>query len=300
MDSVHLDNAREFRGNTLKYACEQYGIDIHWRPVAQPHFGGHVERLLGTLAKEIHTLPGTTFSRVKDLHEYKHGEMACMTLKEFDVWLANLIVCDYHLRMHTGLKMSPLAKYEEGIFGKGDRPGRGYPPVFTDTRRVELDFLPMFRRSIQVKGVVIDHIHYYHDALRRFIGQKQQFIFKRSPKDISIIHFYDPEQKQYHQIPQRDISRPPMTLWALREIVRGLVREGKKHIDEQVIYANRERRLELVQRASRDTEAARRKLRRLSVNPVRATKPSKALNAKSTPDPVKPDEIVEPYPVRED
>jgi putative transposase len=104
----------------------------------------------------------------------------------------------------------------------------------------------MIRRTIQSKGVVIDHIHYYHDVLRRFIGSEECFIFKRNPRNISILYFYDPEHKRYHEVPQRDISRPPMTLWALREITRSLVREGNSNIDEHLIYTSRARRLQIV------------------------------------------------------
>src|SRR5450755_1304007 len=46
----------------LRRACEQYGIVLEYRPVAQPHMGGHVERLLGTLMRALHELPGATFS----------------------------------------------------------------------------------------------------------------------------------------------------------------------------------------------------------------------------------------------
>jgi putative transposase len=302
MTSIHLDNAKEFRGKTLRHACEMYGIDIQWRPVAKPHFGGHTERLLGTLAKEIHTLPGTTFSRTKELHDYRPAEKASITLKEFDLWLAEFIVRDYHQRIHSALKTSPVAKWTEGIFGKGDRPGRGYPAVFTDVEKVQLDFLPMIRRTIKTRGVVIDHIHYYHDILRGFIGCKEECIFKRNPKDISIIYFYDPEQKRYHEIPQRDISRPPMTLWALREITRSLVREGKENIDEQLIYASRERRLQIITQATQKTEAARRKFRRLApANPVdprpdnRPAAPTPAIEPQ-----ILSTEDLEPYEVRED
>jgi putative transposase len=40
----------------LRKACQEYGMNLHWRPVARPHFGGHIERLLGTLNHEIHNL----------------------------------------------------------------------------------------------------------------------------------------------------------------------------------------------------------------------------------------------------
>jgi putative transposase len=66
LGTVHADNAKEFRGTMLRKACQEYGIDRHWRPVARPHFGGHSERLLGTLNAEMHTLPGSTFSKPQE------------------------------------------------------------------------------------------------------------------------------------------------------------------------------------------------------------------------------------------
>jgi len=57
---VHADNAREFKGKMIRASCKDYGIDLEWRPVKTPHYGGHIERLCGTLNTEIHTLPGTT------------------------------------------------------------------------------------------------------------------------------------------------------------------------------------------------------------------------------------------------
>ncbi len=67
---LHMDNAKEFRGSMLQRACAEYGIDISWRPVAKPHFGGHIERLLGTVAREMQALPGATFSNPRERGEY--------------------------------------------------------------------------------------------------------------------------------------------------------------------------------------------------------------------------------------
>ncbi|MDZ7922283.1 DDE-type integrase/transposase/recombinase [Rhodoferax sp.] len=48
MGILHMDNAREFRGDMLKSACRVYDIDIHLRPVKKPRYGAHIERLMGT------------------------------------------------------------------------------------------------------------------------------------------------------------------------------------------------------------------------------------------------------------
>jgi len=57
MAAIHCDNGKDFRGAMLRRACEEYGIEPRFRPVRQPHYGGHIERLMGTFALEVHTLP---------------------------------------------------------------------------------------------------------------------------------------------------------------------------------------------------------------------------------------------------
>lgn len=64
-ERLHLDNAREFRSEALRRGCEQHGIGIDYRPVRTPHYGGNIERLIGTMMGKVHLLPGTTFSDVR-------------------------------------------------------------------------------------------------------------------------------------------------------------------------------------------------------------------------------------------
>jgi putative transposase len=269
--TIHADNAKVFRGNMLKRACAEHGIDLDWRPVATPHYGGHIERLLGTLLKEIHNLPGTTFSNPKERGTYNSDKAAAMTLSEFEKWLATYIVEVYHQRVHSSLKMSPIRKYEEGIFGTAEKPGTGLPTRITDEDRLRLDFMPYIERTIQSNyGVVVDEIHYYHDVLRRYINAmdpenpklKRQFIFKRDPRNISVLYFYDPEIKQYYANPYRDTSHPPMSIWELREVRRQLEREGVESVNEQLIFDAYERMRRQEEESVRETRKARRSRQR--------------------------------------
>lgn len=267
---LHMDNAKEFRGNMLKRACDEYGIDIEWRPVARPHFGGHIERLLGTFAKEIHTLPGTTFSNTRERGDYDSEGKAALTLTELEEWLVTFIVQAYHQRVHSSLNMSPMEKYRQGIFGTKDMPGRGLPARITDENRLRLDLMPYEERTVQDYGVVIDEIHYYHDVLRRWINApdpvmpkyKRKFMFRRDPRDISTIWFYDPEINIYYPIPYRDTSHPPISIWEMREAKRRAEVDGRRHVDERSIFAAYDRMREIEQTAQAKTISARRAAQR--------------------------------------
>lgn len=263
--TVHLDNAREFRGDMLQRACAEYGIDLDWRPVARPNFGGHIERLLGTVLREIHTLPGTTFSSPRDRGEYDSDAKAVLTLSEFETWLTTFITKVYHLRVHDALGMAPIEKYREGIFGNAKRPGVGLPARITDVDRLRLDFMPFELRTIQEYGVVIDEVHYYHDVLRRWIGAKdpdapkykRKFLFRRDPRDISVVWFYDPELQTYYAIPYRNTSYPAISVWELREAER-IAKETGKPIDERAIFDAYQHMRDIEEAAKAKTRAVRR------------------------------------------
>ena len=284
MDSVHADNAKEFRGHMLRMACQEYDINLHWRPVARPHYGGHIERLLGTLNQEIHNLPGSTFSNPQARGAYDAEQHAAMTLSEFERWFSITVVEVYHQRLHRELGTTPLQKYEEGIFGTAERPGRGLPDRLIDEAQLRLNFMPYAERTVQRHGLVIDEIQYYDDVLKPWVNasdpsdasgkRKRKFVVRRDPRDISRIYFYDPELKQYFEIPYRHTAYPPMSVWELREVRRRLKEEGRKAINEALIFDayNRLRTLEAeaVVETKKVRRAAQRRRGRDDVEPPRS------------------------------
>lgn len=271
MRCIHLDNGKEFRGHMLEKACENYNIEIKWRPVKTPHWGGHIERLLGTLGKEIHTLPGTTFSNTQERKGYDSEKQASLTLKELESWIITFITSVYHKRIHSSINMSPLEKYKEGIFGTANLPGLGLPTRIFNERKVRLDFMPFEERSVQEYGVQIDHINYYDDVLRRWIHakegteqraqKKKKLIFRRDPRNLGVIYFFDPELEEYFEIPYRNTSLPPITLWEYKEVVRRLKGSGNKKINETIIFEAYKRLKEIENEAVAKTAATKRRIK---------------------------------------
>ena len=271
MSLIHVDNAGEFRGDMLKRACKEYSIDLKFRPVKKPHYGAHIERLLGTFLKEIHKLSGTTFSNPQERGEYDPEKHADMTIGGLERWLGLFITGVYHQREHSALLTSPIDQYEKGIFGTDEIIGRGFPLDIADEDRLRLDLLPAIRRTIQEYGAVIGEIHYYGGVLNRWAKavedprnpkKKRKFTFKRDPRDISVIYFYDPELLQFYRIPYRDTSRPPMSIWEYREVRRRLKAQGKKKVDEQMIFEAYAQMRAIEEEEALKSKAARRSQQR--------------------------------------
>lgn len=270
MRAIHMDNAREFHGRMLERACQEYGIEINFRPVATPNYGGHIERLMGTLMNEIHALPGTTFANTRERKYYDSEEKACFTIKELEVWLATYITGIYHNKLHKGIGTTPYAKYAEGIIGNKDQLGTGLAKPITNTLKLKLDFMPYVERSVQVYGVSVDAICYYHDVLRKWVHTYEnpnakykslkKFMFKRDPRDISAIYFYDPELKDYFCIPYRNTAHPSITIWEHKRILRDLKEKGQKAIDEDRLF-EAYAQLQRLEAAAANSKAVARKLR---------------------------------------
>jgi putative transposase len=267
---LHADNAKEFRGSKLKRACQEYAIDLQWRPVQKPNYGGHIERLMGTMANEIRKIPGKTFSNIAERKGYNSEQEAVMTLREFEAYIVDFIVNKYHARKHSELGTSPLAKWKQGILGDDKKPGIGLLPVPKDPERIRLDFLPFKNRTIQTYGVRKDHIDYYDPVLDPYINamddetrRKRSFLFRYDPKDISVLWFLDPADNRYIPIPYRDLSRPAISEWERRKAHAMLEAEGVKDIDEDKLFEATDRLRKRIEDSKAATKAARKAATRI-------------------------------------
>jgi len=235
---ISVDNAAEFHSAAFERGCDQHGIVIHWRPPGQPQFGGIVERVIGSLMKLVHELPGTTFSNPVERGDYDSDRRACLTLEELEHWLAVAITGVYHHRAHAGLEgASPLSRFQAGMkaMASADEP----PPVIKNPRAFLIDFLPLFRRTIQRNGITMDRITYYCSALKPWIALRnplEPVLVRRDPRDISRVYLFDPKTAGYLEVPYRDLSRPSITLWEHRLAMRRLREQRRSQIDETALF----------------------------------------------------------------
>jgi len=239
--TIAMDNAKEFRGKDLKRFSQQYKIHQSFRPRKTPHYGGHVERFIGTLNKMLHSLPGATFESPDKKGEYDAMANASLTLKNLERSIVRFIVDIYHEETHSELSMSPKRKFMEGLIGNEKQPGIGWPDVFEGeaAKRLKMELLPSFRRSIQRMGVTYEGIRYYSDSIRSLVNipaeDPEGYIFKYDPTDLSVIYFYHKEHNEYFTLPCRNLGFPSITKWELKRVRENLKKQNEQFINEETI-----------------------------------------------------------------
>jgi len=280
-----VDNGSEFHSQAFERGCAQHGIAIEWRPPGRPHFGGVIERVIGTLMGLVHGLPGTTFSNVGQRGSYDSDKAACLTLDEVEHWLAVAVAKYYHQHPHEGLDgQTPLRRWQEGVttlLTEG-----GSVPVPRDPRAYLVDFLPVLRRSLQRNGITIDHLTYFSSALRAWITARDRpgpLLIRRDPRDLSRVFVLDPQDDGYLEVPTRDLSRPAISLWEHRLARRRLRLRHRGAVDEAALFAAIEEMRATERDAARLTRSTRRDRARRSAAPERPAAPPPVTSAPSEP-----------------
>jgi len=225
--SIHVDNGRDFRSQAFQSACAEWGINLVYRPPGSPHFGGHVERLIGTMMGAVHLLPGTTQSSVAAKGGYDAEAMAAMTLGEFDRWFA-LEICRYNNSIHSSLGCTPVAKWD-ALAGEmsGDIP--------FDMEAFRVSFLPSEQRQVRRDGIHLFDLRYWSDALAGYVGRRGgKVVVRYDPRDLSTV-WVELDGGRCVEARYRNLEIPPVSLWEYREAMQKARAMGKVGTNELVL-----------------------------------------------------------------
>jgi len=204
-EALHADNGADFRSRAFERAWRNQGIQIRWRPIGEPHFGGHIERLIGTTMGAVQMLPGSTFSNPTDRGDYQSASAARMTLRELERWIAWEIAGNYHSRVHSALNRPPIAVWRE-------HEGKVELRLPVDRLQFWVSFLPEEERNLRRDGIHFCNIRYWSDALAADIGQSQEkLLIKYDPRDLSRIFVRRPSGS-FVEARYRDLGWPAITL----------------------------------------------------------------------------------------
>lgn len=286
---LYLDNASEFKSEALRRGCEQHGIELSYRPLGRPHYGGIIERIIGTVMQRVHELPGTTFSNPTQRGGYDSDKQAALTIDELTRWLA-LAVASYHGTVHSTLGQTPAGVWAERVARSGT------PLIAADRTGFLVDFLPVVRRRLTRIGFVIDHVHYFGNVLKPWIARRDRlsrFVIRRDPRDISRIWVLDPDGATYVPVPYRNLAHPAVSVWEHRQALQRLKDRGIGQVDEQGLFRMIDQMRRIADEATKTTRGTRRAAERRRHAPDTTT-PQQRLG--SPPPPQTSDEAAVPVP----
>lgn len=159
-DGVHSDSGSDFPSATFQRACANIGIAMDYPPLGAPHFGGHIESLIGTAQHEMHLLPGATSSNIAERGDYHSDGSAALTLDELETWLWRFIAGDYNVRIHSATGLPPLVAWRRQGFA---------PRMPRDPEHLAFEFLLGAAWTITRQGVVFTRLD-VHDLRRCFFA----------------------------------------------------------------------------------------------------------------------------------
>lgn len=251
-ETIHVDNAKEFRSKAMRRGAEEHGISLQYRPIGSPHYGGHIERLIGTMMGAAHLLPGSTFSNIKDRGDYDSVANSAMTLDELERWFA-LEITRYHAERHRSLGIPPVAAWQEAVQRRDTALRHPYDP-----EGFQIDSLPAVERMVRRDGIHLFGLRYWDDVLSIWAGrQGRQLRVSYDPRDLSIVFVRGPDGQRY-PVRFADLRHPPITLAEHRRAQTVLRERGRSLEDENLIFAVIEEQRALVDTASSRTREARR------------------------------------------
>jgi putative transposase len=254
--ALHLDNAAEFKSRALRAGCSQYGIELIYRPVGRPHFGGHIERMNRTLMERLRGLPGATGNSSKGRKVRKPEEGAALTLREFEHWLVLEVAQRYHHSEHRGLMgATPNAAWQ--TLCRSVAP-KQLPADPSQALRFLVQFLPLQSRTIQPDGLTLFYIRYWHPIFAAWRESRKKVVVRYHPEDLSRV-FVTIDSKTYIEVRYADVRRPTISLWEQRHARRMLRSQAQRDVSEALIFRTIEEQRAIVSKAAGQAQAAKKK-----------------------------------------
>jgi putative transposase len=215
MSALHSDNGREFHSSAFRRGCDLNRIEVIYRPPATPRFGGHVERLIGTLMRRVRLLPGNSYSDALRRRPRRAEAKAMLTMADLQ-WYLTEEIARYHHSTHRGLGVAPRSAWERAWTREQ---GIELPPLPGDRMKFLRDFLPAQRRVVGREGIEFAGLKYSHPSLASQVDPGRLRVIRFDPRDLSRVYLEQPDGR-YLTVPLRDGRFPALSLWEWRAIRR--------------------------------------------------------------------------------
>jgi putative transposase len=250
-EAVHADNGADFRSHAFAWACREEGIKLIFRPAGAPHYGGHIERLIGTVMGRVHFYPGSTFANPIARQSNEPEHFAAMTFREFECALGWEIAGRYNEEIHSALLRPPIAVWREHEDALTLRMPK-------DRMAFWVSFLPDVHRTLRPDGIWLHDIPYWSNTLSGQVGRaRSELLVKYDPRDVSRIFVQHPDGR-FLEARARPLGFPAISLREWKQARKALSGKGRKERNDEQITKTALAQRQLIDKAIAKTAAARR------------------------------------------
>ncbi|MCF3945783.1 transposase family protein [Acidiphilium iwatense] len=211
--TLEYDQGPENEARGIQRGLQRYGIASKIRAKGWPEQHGSIERLIGTMMRMVHELPGTTFSNIGERGECNSGKRACLSLPELERILT-LAIDSYNHTTHNGVGERPMDRYL-AYYRQPGLPDAARIPPLLPTERLLLDFLPFEKRALSRGGIRLFRVDYSSVDLlplwQRDNQRRVERIVVYDPRSLARVWLLDENADDYLAVPYR-VPHPDMTL----------------------------------------------------------------------------------------
>ncbi len=251
-EALHADNGADFRSRAFSWACREEGIKLIWRPAGAPHYGGHIERLIGTIMGRVHFYPGSTFSNSAARQDNDPARFSTMTFREFECALGWEIAGRYNQEIHSALLRPPIAVWDEHEASTSLRMPK-------DRMGFWVSFLPDAYRKLRPDGIWIHDLPYWSNALSSEVGRHAgDLLIKYDPRDVSRIFVQHPSSSHFIEARARNLGFPVISLREWKLARKSLRQQGRGERDGDQLMRTALAQRQIVADAIIKTAAARK------------------------------------------
>lgn len=205
---VHSDRASEFQSRAFERALANQGVDTFLRAAGKAHWGGHIERLIGTMMGKCKMLPGATQGNPKARGDYDASRGAALDIDQLELWFAHQILGVYHNTVHSALGCTPLEAWDRKTAGL-------HPRRPEDPEGFRIDLFPEITRTLTRTGLKAFGEEYAsEDTTLAYAEGRGKVRLKYDPRNLSVLHL-ETAKGRWTPVPYRlpDYSGRHLTLW---------------------------------------------------------------------------------------
>lgn len=256
METLVVDNGREFYSDHFKDACQQLQILVQYTPPKMPWYKGTVERYFGMLnTKILAGQPGNFLGHLTTEYDYDPQKNAVVSFEALQEMIHLFIIDIHNQDAHPEFKRPRSEVWSKAI--------ASYPPALPPSHK-ELRVLVglIEQRVISRRGIEFEGLYYNSPDLVRLRSEfekpdkrrkdgtrvREKATLKIDPNDISILYVFDPLYDNFIPVPAIAVEYTKgLTLWQ-HKAIKNLAATEYKKVDIVALALAKKKIQEIVER----------------------------------------------------